>query len=74
MMIECPFCGKKDFDKIGLKYHLRNYCEEYENTPDVDNPCLGCEYRKQDEPMWNNICLLDENKSCVRELGKRRRL
>lgn len=20
--VECPFCGEKDFDLIGLKYHL----------------------------------------------------
>ena len=67
-MIECPFCSEKDFDKIGLKYHLENHCEEYKNTPDANNPCLGCEHRKQGEPEWSNICLLDENKPCVREL------
>ena len=26
--ITCPFCGEKDFDLIGLKYHL-SYCEKY---------------------------------------------
>lgn len=30
--IECPFCGEKGFDKIGLKYHLEIYCEEYKNA------------------------------------------
>lgn len=31
--IACPFCGDgEDYDKIGLKYHLTNYCEEYQNT------------------------------------------
>ena len=64
--MKCPFCDEQDFDKIGLKYHLYNYCEKYKSTPDANNPCLGCEHRKQDEPEWNNICLLDENKPCVR--------
>ena len=27
--VNCPFCNESDFDKIGLKYHLENYCEEY---------------------------------------------
>ena len=30
--VDCPFCNEKDFDKIGLKIHLENYCEEYKNT------------------------------------------
>lgn len=28
----CPFCGEDGFDLIGLKYHLLNYCEQFENT------------------------------------------
>lgn len=28
----CPFCSQDNFDKIGLKYHLRNHCEEYDKT------------------------------------------
>ena len=66
-MKECPFCGEKEFDEIGLKHHLENYCGAYKITPNVDNPCFGCEYRKQNEPEWSNICLLEENKPCVRE-------
>ena len=35
--ISCPFCGEKDFDKIGLKHHLINgYCEEYLNTQSIE--------------------------------------
>lgn len=30
--IICPFCGECGFDKIGLKIHLQNYCEEFEST------------------------------------------
>ena len=30
--IVCPFCGEKDFDKIGLKDHLERFCEEYATT------------------------------------------
>ena len=27
----CPFCGEKDFDRLGLKIHfIRGYCDEYE--------------------------------------------
>ena len=35
-IIECPFCGEDDFDKIGLKIHLTRYCEEYDATPMED--------------------------------------
>ena len=29
----CPFCNDDgDYDLIGLKYHLANYCEAYQNT------------------------------------------
>jgi len=31
-LLQCPFCGDDDFDKIGLKHHLNNYCTEYDNT------------------------------------------
>ncbi len=36
--IKCPFCGEDDFDLIGLKYHLINYCDEYKNTPPIELP------------------------------------
>ncbi len=29
---ECPFCGEDGLDLIGLKFHLINYCEEYDNV------------------------------------------
>lgn len=28
--IKCPFCNENDFDLLGLKIHLVNYCEEYD--------------------------------------------
>ena len=28
--ITCPFCSEKDLDLIGLKYHLFNYCKQYQ--------------------------------------------
>ena len=31
----CPFCGERDFDLIGLKHHLINYCESYFNTEEI---------------------------------------
>jgi hypothetical protein len=34
-MIACPFCGETDFDLIGLKSHLLNHCEEFDQTPSV---------------------------------------
>ncbi len=37
-LIECPFCGEDDFDKIGLKIHLAFHCNEYLNTPMQDPP------------------------------------
>jgi hypothetical protein len=30
--IICPFCGERDFDKAGLKFHLQNHCEEYDKV------------------------------------------
>jgi len=65
--MRCPFCNEDDFDKMGLKYHLENYCLEYKNMPDVNNLCYQCEYRKPDEQEYINICLLDESKGCVRD-------
>jgi hypothetical protein len=34
----CPFCNEGDFDKIGLKYHLINHCEEYRLTANINRP------------------------------------
>lgn len=34
----CPFCEDKGFDKVGLKYHLRYYCEEFKNTEEEVRP------------------------------------
>jgi ribosomal protein L37AE/L43A len=47
--IVCPFCGDDDFDKIGLKIHLLNYCEAYQNTPIADkvNDELPAAYRAE---------------------------
>lgn len=66
--IVCPFCGETDFDLVGLKHHLENYCEGYKNTPSPDNPCFGCEYRKPNEASYINICLLDEDTPCIKEV------
>jgi len=65
--MNCPFCNEEDFDKIGLKYHLLNCCNEYQQTPDANNPCYQCEYRKPEERPYINICLLDDKEDCVRE-------
>ena len=32
----CPFCKGVDFDLVGLKHHLENYCEVYQSTITVD--------------------------------------
>jgi len=34
--IVCPFCGQDDFDQIGLKHHLSNHCEVYQNVEEVN--------------------------------------
>jgi hypothetical protein len=31
-MLTCPFCGDNDFDLVGLKGHLLNWCEVFEQT------------------------------------------
>jgi hypothetical protein len=31
----CQFCGESDFDLVGLKSHLLNYCEQFSETPDA---------------------------------------
>ena len=33
-----------------------------------DNPCWGCAYRAYSKYDWQNICLLDEDKPCIKEL------
>lgn len=32
-ILSCPFCNEKNLDKIDLKFHLQNYCQEYQNIP-----------------------------------------
>ena len=33
----CPFCGEKDFDNVGLKWHLTSgHCDDFNNTE-----CIG---------------------------------
>jgi hypothetical protein len=31
-MMECPFCGDRGFDLVGLKGHLLNSCEVFDET------------------------------------------
>lgn len=33
--INCPFCGETNFDEIGLKHHLSNYCEKYSQIQNI---------------------------------------
>jgi len=33
--IQCPFCMEKGFDKVGLKIHLQNYCDEFDKIEAV---------------------------------------
>lgn len=30
MNFVCSFCYEKDFDKVGLKVHLQNYCQRFD--------------------------------------------
>lgn len=34
--VSCPFCGENNFDLVGLKYHLENYCEQYHNIISIE--------------------------------------
>ena len=37
LAVECPFCGEKDFDLIGLKIHFnRGWCQVFEQTETID--------------------------------------
>lgn len=29
---QCPFCGEKDYDLVGLKHHLMTSCKIYSET------------------------------------------
>lgn len=31
-LLVCPFCNDNEFDEVGLKHHLENYCEVYGQT------------------------------------------
>ncbi len=33
--IKCPFCGEDDFDLVGLKHHLSDHCQTYQDTEDL---------------------------------------
>lgn len=33
--IQCPFCGERGFDLVGLKGHLQEFCEVFDN---LENP------------------------------------
>lgn len=33
--VTCPFCGECDFDLIGLKEHLKNYCDVFDKTENL---------------------------------------
>ncbi len=33
--VVCPFCGEGELDLVGLKFHLRLYCAEYEETEEL---------------------------------------
>jgi hypothetical protein len=33
--LACPFCQERGFDLIGLKSHLLNYCERFDNVEDA---------------------------------------
>ena len=39
--IQCPFCGEKDFDLVGLKVHLLRFCEKFENTEVTHHGCFS---------------------------------
>ena len=66
--MDCPFCNEVGFDKVGLKYHLEHYCEQYQATPDIfHNPCADCKYRKPGTCPYINICLLDDKSECPRQ-------
>lgn len=34
--ITCPFCGRIDFDLVGLKQHLQRWCEALDQIEDVN--------------------------------------
>ena len=37
--VVCPFCEEGEFDRIGLKLHLKmGWCEEFNETPLSDPP------------------------------------
>lgn len=45
--ITCPFCGEEDFDLIGLKHHLQNYCEPFSETISIAEEALQREKGKE---------------------------
>jgi|GEM_PF-4962487 len=55
--LTCPFCGEDDFDDVGLKIHLINYCEKYSDI-DID-------WRNRLEPVYE---LLEDEEGHIDEL------
>lgn len=39
--VSCQFCGERYFDLIGLKNHLQNYCEKFENIETLPGRLFG---------------------------------
>lgn len=39
-LISCPFCNENDFDFVGLKSHLLNYCDVFISISQVF--CVEC--------------------------------
>lgn len=48
--VTCPFCKKKGFDLIGLKYHFEmGYCDAYNGTLTVEEERLLKQVAKAQE-------------------------
>jgi hypothetical protein len=52
MEITCPFCQEEGFDLIGLKYHLLNYCDAFDETVSA-NACSACGAPDETYPHHN---------------------
>ena len=53
--VACPFCKDDDFDLMGLKYHIRMYCDGYVSTPDINDSKVLNEnvvQKSSDEWVW----------------------
>jgi hypothetical protein len=61
-LLACPFCEETNFDLVGLKYHLRFYCDAFDSTPELGPRMLtGAEIKHLTADAENDGPVINRN-------------